>query len=191
VVDEALIPGSTRLRALARLIHGGGVVAYPTEAVYGLGCDPDNSGAVRHLLELKVRPSAKGLILITDDIERLRGWARDEALDDPVVRQSWPGPVTWLLPACPDTPDWIRGDHADIAVRVTAHPLAAALCRAVGMPLVSTSANRSGRPPARTAVRVARIFGDGLDGLLRGPVGGLRRPTEIRDFRSGAIVRAG
>lgn len=180
-----------RLRMLARVIRASGIVAYPTEAVYGLGCDPADPRAVARLLRLKARPAGKGLILIADDAERLRGWAEDAALDDSAVRASWPGPVTWILPACPAVPDWIRGDHADVAVRVTAHPLAAALCRAVEMPLVSTSANRTGRPPARSAVQVARHLGPELDAILRGNVGGNPRPTEIRDFRRGVVVRAG
>ncbi len=185
------MPGAVLLRMLARLIRAGGIIAYPTGAVYGLGCDPTNSSTVSRLLELKARPAGKGLILIADDVKWLRGWAMDAALDDPEVQRTWPGPVTWILPACPATPAWIRGDHADIAVRVTAHATAAALCHAAAMPLVSTSANRSGRPPLRNAVQVARAFGSGLDAIVRGNVGGARRPTEIRDYRQGMVVRSG
>ena len=107
------------------------------------------------------------------------------------MRRSWPGPVTWLLPARPETPQWLCGAHESIAVRVTAHPLAAALCRAADGALVSTSANLSGRPAARTALQVQRIFGDSLDYVLHGDVGGRETPSDIKDALSGAVIRAG
>ena len=181
-----------RLRHAAAVIRAGGIVAHPTEAVYGLGCDPLNPGAVRRLLALKGRPATKGLILIAADFEALRPFVG--TVDAAVlrrVRHSWPGPVTWLLPAAPGVPWWLRGSHPTIALRVTAHPLAAALCRAWGGALVSTSANPAGRPPARTALTVRRYFGRGVDLILTGPTGGAAAPTEIRDACSGRIVRPG
>ena len=117
-----------------------------------------------------------------------------EAVDDTILRRlrrSWPGPVTWLLPAAAGVPRWLRGAHETIALRVTAHPLAAALCRQWGGALVSTSANPAGRPPARTALAVRRYFGAAVDAILPGETGGARVPTEIRDARSGCIVRPG
>ena len=176
----------------AEIIRGGGVVAYPTEAVFGLGCDPLNAEAARRLLALKRRPASKGLILIAADLEALHPymgtlepslWRR--------LRRSWPGPVTWLVPAAPQVPFWLRGAHDTIALRVTAHPLATALCRVWGGALVSTSANPAGRPPARTALQVRRYFGDAVDLVLAGATGGLGAPTQIRDARSGRIVRPG
>nr|MDQ2696242.1 Sua5/YciO/YrdC/YwlC family protein [Pseudomonadota bacterium] len=121
-----------RLRQAARILRQGGVIAYPTEAVYGLGCDPRNRRAVQRLLEIKRRPPAKGLILIAADLAQL------EPFIDPLppdrrrlLDAAWPGPVTWLVPAR-RAPVWLRGNHPTLAVRVTAHPLAAALCRAFG-----------------------------------------------------------
>lgn len=181
-----------RVKQAARVIRGGGVIAYPTEAVFGLGCDPYNHSAVMRILALKQRPMAKGLILIAAEFGQfapfvlpLEDAARDRLAD------TWPGPVTWLLPARPDTPIWLRGEHATIAVRVTAHPLAAALCRSTGHALVSTSANPGGRPPARHSWQVRRYFREGVDMVLNGALGGEARPSEIRDLRSGAIVRSG
>lgn len=178
------------LRRAARLLREGGVIAYPTEAVYGLGCDPLNRAAVFRLLAIKRRPAAKGLILIASRFEQLQPFvqAPDEALREQLA-QTWPGPVTWLLPANPAAPAWLRGRHRSLAVRVTAHPLAAALCTAFGGPVVSTSANTSGRPPARTALQARRRC-PGLDWVLHGRTGGLGRPTEIRDALTGATVRA-
>lgn len=180
-----------RLREAARLLRGGAVLAYPTEAVYGLGCNPLDGPAVRRLLAIKGRPLHKGLILIAADVEQLLPFVG--SLSDAQwqqVQAEWPGPVTWVLPAAPDLPAWLSGGRDTIAVRVTAHGPAAELCRAAGMPLVSTSANASGRPPARTALQ-ARLRCPGVDAVLAGPTGGRRRPTEIRDLGSGRQLRAG
>ena len=179
-----------RLRHAGRLLRAGAVVAYPTEAVWGLGCDPQDAAAVARLLVLKGRPWDKGLILIAATPDCLDGYLADDPAALPAdVRESWPGPATWLLPAGPAAPAWITGRHPSLAVRVTAHPLAAALCRAFGGPLVSTSANPAGHPPARSALAVRRAFGDRLDLILNGPLGGLERPTPIRDARTGRYLR--
>lgn len=168
----------------------GGIVAYPTEGVYGLGCDPLNEGAVKRLLALKGRPEGKGLILIAADFEALVPYLQD--MPPELVQralETWPGPVTWLWPARPAVPTWLRGGHDTLAVRVTAHPPAAALCRAWGGALVSTSANPAGAPPARSAAGVEAYFGAAVDALLTGEVGGLPGPTPILDLRSGRVVR--
>ena len=179
-----------QLRQAARVIHGGGLIAYPTEAIYGLGCDPLDAAAVQRLLALKERPMDKGLILIAADIDQLRPYlAPLSTKDETTVLATWPGPVTWLLPARPETPHWLRGTHDTLAVRITDHPLAAALCRQLGHPLVSTSANRSGQPPARTPLTVQRQLGRTLDLIVSGPLGNQTRPTIIRDLVSGQILR--
>lgn len=181
-----------QLRAAARVVKSGGLIAYPTEAVYGLGCDPRNEKAVRRLLTLKRRPVRKGLILIAASFEQLEPFLHPLTLSDRArLAATWPGPYTWLIPTRPDTPRWLRGRHETLAVRVTAHPLAAALCQACEHPLVSTSANLSGRPPARTALAVRRQLGTAIDYLLPGPTGGAAQPTEIRDLRTGRRIRGG
>ena len=172
------------------MVHGGGVVAYPTEAVYGLGCDPLDHQAILRLFAIKKRPTTKGLILLAADYAAVApfvGLIADHVLAHCLA--TWPGPVTWVLPAHPDTPPWLCGAHQSIAVRVTAHPLAAALCRAVGHPLVSTSANLSGHPPLRSALAVRRGLGERVDCLLHGPLGGATRPTTIRDGLTGTVLR--
>jgi len=180
-----------RLRAVARTVWAGGIVAYPTEAVYGLGCDPSNESSVHRLLALKRRPLHKGLILIAADFAQLAPFLQPLSADDQArLAATWPGPYTWLVPAWANTPYWLRGCHETLAVRVTAHPLAAALCRACGHALVSTSANFSGHPPARSALAVRRQLGQSIDALLPGPTGGVAKPTEIRDLRSNQLVRA-
>lgn len=185
------MPSPFQIRQAVRLLDSGGVLAYPTEAVYGLGCDPLDYSAVQRLLELKNRSVDKGLILIAAEFEQLRDLI--ETPDQQIeahLRTAWPGPVTFILPAAPDCPGWLTGTHRTLAVRVTDHPLAARLCREFAGPLVSSSANRAGRPPARTALQV-RLRCPGVDAILNGPLGRLDRPTEIRDPVSDRVIRPG
>ncbi len=184
------MPASLRLQQAANVIHCGGVVACPTEAVWGLSCDPDNSDAVSYLLALKQRPVSKGLILVasdTDQIAALLAGLSSAQLSK--LTLSWPGPTTWLIPHRDLVPGWIHGGRETVAVRVTAHPVMAGLCKAVGGPLVSTSANPTGSQPPRSAFQVQRYFGGALDYLVPGAVGGADRPTVIRDLLSDDILR--
>ncbi len=179
-----------KIRLAAEVIRSGGVVAYPTEAVFGLGCDPRDHDAVRRILTLKDRPEAAGLILIAADREQLRDWIDPS---DAEARRLAGGDrgVTWVVTAGAATPSWITGGRATVAVRVIHHPVAAALCREAGMPIVSTSANRRGREPARNALAVRCAFGAAIDYVLTGATGGSERPSEIRDARTGAVLRRG
>lgn len=179
--------------AAAVLLHDGGVLAYPTEAVFGLGCDPHDHAAFDRLFALKQRPATQGVLLIAASFAQVERYIELTAVPAAVMEQvqaSWPGPHTWIFPRAPDVPAWIAGGHAGIALRVTAHEPAAALCRAFGGALVSTSANPHGQPPARSASTVAMYFGDALDGLLDAPLGSQASPTVIRDALSGAIIRS-
>lgn len=178
-----------RVERAARIVVAGGVVAYPTEAVYGLGCDPFCHDAVARILAIKQRSWRKGLILIAAGVDQLEPLV--ELPEDMRARilATWPGPVTWTLPACPGVPDWLTGGRPTLAVRVTAHPLAGALCRQVGAALVSTSANRAARPPLTSPLRVRRLLGSSIDYVLAGPLGGLASPTTIRDGRTGRVLR--
>ncbi|HKK04385.1 MAG TPA: L-threonylcarbamoyladenylate synthase [Gammaproteobacteria bacterium] len=173
----------------ADVLRSGGVVAYPTEAVYGLGCDPHNEAAVQRILDLKGRGRAQGMILIAADFEQIASYIDVDTATAERLRASWPGPITWVVAARPEVPEWIRGEHPSVAVRVTDHAASAALCRAFGGALVSTSANRSGEPPARSAADVAAAFGDGVDFIIDAPVGGRERPSEIRDAATGRVLR--
>lgn len=180
------------MRRAAHWLRSGGVVGYPTEAVYGLGCDPFCRPAVQRVLALKGRPAHKGLIVIAATFAQLAPFVRP--LEVALVGRAlatWPGPTTWLWPARPGIAPWLRGRHGTVAVRVTAHPVCAALCQRFGGAIVSTSANLSGRPPARDARRVRRLFGRGADYVVSGPLGGASRPTEIRDLMTGRVVRPG
>ncbi|WP_304638580.1 L-threonylcarbamoyladenylate synthase [Pseudomonas sp.] len=178
-----------RIRQVDRVLRAGGVIAYPTEAVWGLGCNPWKAEAVERLLMLKQRPVRKGLILIAGDIEQFDFllWDLPEG-QLAKLRLSWPGPNTWLVPHQDRLPAWITGEHDTVALRVTTHPLVRQLC-AVSGPLVSTSANPGGRPPARSRLRIEQYFGGELDDVVNGPLGGQRNPSIIRDLRTDRIIR--
>jgi len=176
------------LRKAGRILRKGGVVAYATEYCFGLGCDPRNHEAVMRILRIKRRAAAKGLILIAAEATQLASYV--ETIP-PHVLNTWPGPHTWLLSPSADAPAWIRGRHDKIAVRITAHRQAAALCRAAGMAIVSTSANRGGQKPARRYREVLQRLGHEVDWVLPGRVGDAPAPTPIRDAATKQLIRAG
>ncbi|MDD2055789.1 L-threonylcarbamoyladenylate synthase [Pseudomonas putida] len=182
---------SWRVQQAAREVRAGAVIAYPTEAVWGLGCDPWNEEAVDRLLAIKSRSVDKGLILIADNIRQFDFLFEDfpqDWLDR--MASTWPGPNTWLVPHRELLPQWITGVHDTVALRVSNHPQVRELCALVG-PLISTSANPQGRPAARTRLRVEQYFRGQLDLVLGGSLGGRRNPSVIRDLISGEVVRPG
>ncbi|WP_411705523.1 L-threonylcarbamoyladenylate synthase type 1 TsaC [Edaphovirga cremea] len=179
--------------AIVEVLKRQEVIAYPTEAVFGLGCDPDSEHAVNELLLLKQRPKEKGLILIAADYAQLLPYIEDAVLTSQQrerIFASWPGPITWVIPAKTETPGWLTGRFDSLAVRVTDHPLVQQLCRQYGKPLVSTSANLTGYPPCRSEHEVRLQFGDSFP-VLRGSVGGRENPSEIRDALTGELYRQG
>lgn len=178
------------LKQAVRCINKGGIIAYPTEAVYGLGCDPFNEITVLRLLALKQRTWQKGLILIAANYAQLTGFL--EPLSPELKKRvfaTWPGAVTWLLPAKPSVPYFLRGKSNKLAVRVTAYEPVQALCQQWGGALISTSANLNARPAAKTAFRVRCIFAQHLNYILPGKVGSRQRPSEIRDALTNTILR--
>lgn len=180
-----------QLRQALRVLQNGGILAYPTEAVWGLGCDPYNEAAVRRLLELKRRPEHKGLILIASSEAQIEPLLKMLTAEQrAVLTASWPGPNTWLLPdPLGLVPAWVKGCHSGVAVRVSDHPLVKALCQAYDGPIISTSANVSAAPPAKTRLKVRTYFGQNIDYILPGELGGLERPTTIRDLSDLSVVR--
>jgi L-threonylcarbamoyladenylate synthase len=177
----------------AQRLAAGAVLVYPTEAVFGLGCNPLDQAAVRRLLSIKSREAGKGLILIAASADQLAPWFVRNAVPDDAwqrVVRTWPGPHTWLLPASDTVPSWIRGDHPAVALRVSAHPVVAALCNAFGGALISTSANRSGQPAPREPLQLDPALLALCDGRVDGDCGGAVAPSSIRDALSGATLRA-
>ena len=182
--------GGDQLNQAASVIRAGGIIAYPTESCFGLGCDPLNIDAIERILKLKQRPRKKGLIVIADRLDRLQQFLlplSQEQLSR--VLESWPGPFSWICPAAPEASPWLRGDHYGLAVRVTAHPLASELCETAQTALVSTSANVADRPSLKTADGVREEFGSAINFIVDGQIGEDDRPSTITDLLSGEVFR--
>lgn len=183
----------SRLNASFRSVFAhlkrGGLIAYPTESCYGLGCDPDNRRAVLRLLKLKQRPQRKGLILIAAHFQQVARYLQPLTLiEQAKLQNDAEQAVTYLMPTRPSAPRWLRGDHDTLAVRITAHPFANRLCRMAASALVSTSANRSGQRPAKKYADCQRLFGKEV-WVLQGGVGKRKQPSTIRSWLDGKIIR--
>ncbi len=172
------------------LLQKGDVIAYPTEAVYGLGCDAFNADAVSRILTLKRRSETKGLIVLIANWEQL--WPLIDKDKIPkarldAVKQTWPGFVTWVFPKSNRVPAGISGAHDGIAIRMTAHPVAHALCK--HGPIVSTSANLSGASPVRHLKDLMRFFPEGVSGVVAGELGEHFAVSEIYNILDGSTLR--
>ena len=184
-------PTHQHLKRAVRILRQGGLIAYPTEAVYGLGCDPLNPTAVYRLLALKQREPTKGLILIAANFKQLKPFLLPlKKKLKKQISKTWPGPVTWVLPARPECPTWLTGNHNTLAVRVTAHPGCRELCQMLHSPLISTSANFSQKRPTSRKLVIMKQFGQDIDYILPGETGNLTKPTEIRT-QQGELIRTG
>lgn len=167
----------------------GEVIAVPTEAVYGLSVDPRNEVALQRLLDLKKRNPEKGLILVGSDFSQFEDFIEPLSADMYArVMATWPGPHTWIVPAKKSVHALLRGKHNTLAVRITAHTVMSGLCEAFNGPIVSTSANPEGLPPALSVKEIKEYFGNNLL-IVSGELGGLTKPTEIRDARTGQLIR--
>ena len=176
------------------VLQNRGVIAYPTESVFGLGCDPDCKSAIEKILEIKKRPAHKGLILIAANIEQLKDYADFSLLNKQqltAIKETWPGPFTWVVPAKNNLCRLISGDFDSVAVRVSAHPIVQQLFLQFGKPIISTSANLSGLEPCTTCRQVHDMFADQplLESIIDAPVSGLSAPSQIYDAQSGKRLR--
>ena len=182
---------TTQLEEAVAMLKAGGLIAYPTESVFGLGCDPRNEAAVQRLLQLKQRPAHKGLILIAAQLEQLTEYIlplNAELLAR--ILPTWPGPYTWLVPVREQVSPLLRGTHPSLAVRLSAHPTCRALCQQFAHPIVSTSANPATQAPARDLERLTDYFADQIDLILNLPLGQQAHPSEIRDAVTSQLIRA-
>ena len=180
---------SFNIKNAVRHIKAGAVIAYPTEAVFGLGCDPLNENAVMSLLDIKQRPIEKGLILIAASLEQLRPYLiLDQAIIDRIA-PTWPGPITWAVPARDWVPKWLTGEHQSLAIRVTNHPVAHDLCAEFNGPLVSTSANHTNQRSIKESRKLLKVFGNSTIFIVHGKVGKLDQETAIYDALSGKRLR--
>ncbi len=175
----------------ARIIASGGVIAHPTEGVFGLACDPNSDVALERVMRIKERDRDKGVILMAHSASALQPFCAglSAAMIDTITAPR-EHPTTFIVPAADVVPELLSGGRATLAVRVTQHPLSRALCKTLGHPIVSTSANRGGQAPARDARTVQNALGDDLDMVVDGPLGGATGPSAIIDIISGEVIRA-
>ncbi len=179
-----------RPQLVARCLIEGGIVAYPTEAVFGLGCLPVHEHSIARLRSIKQRPEEQGLILVADDIRRLQPYLQKlTSRQRSLIQTRRQRATTWLVPASRNCPYYLRGQHDRLAIRLIDHPLVIELCRLTRSALISTSANRRGHPPARSASQVVSTLGSDIDCILAGPTGSARVVSEIRDIDSGTTYR--
>lgn len=184
------MPQTITVSQAATALHKGRIVAYPTEAIYGLGCDPWNPKAVSQLLDLKRRSIERGFILVASTFKQVADLIADipqEKID--MALATWPGSITWAFPAKSHVPVCLRGNHDTIALRVSAHPVVRDLCESFGGPIISTSANIADHPPSRSAQECYLHFHQSLQDIVTGTLGDANTPTEIRDVMSGDILR--
>jgi len=176
-------------RGLRHYLRQGGVIAYPTESCFGLGCDPKSRLGVQRILRLKGRPQHKGLILIAHELRQFAPFISQlSASQKTKLLETWPGPFTWLIPASKRCPLWLRGKHSSIAVRVTAHTGSAKLAHSINNAIVSTSANRSGHQSAKSARECSRLFGKSVR-VISGRIGKAKKPSTIKDLVTNKVIR--
>jgi L-threonylcarbamoyladenylate synthase len=180
------------LRKAVGVLQSGKIIAYPTEGMYGLGCDPFNKDAVVKLVKLKQRQLHKGLILVGYSFEQFKDLVQqvpEEALS--VISKTWPGPITWVFPATENAPKWITGNHHSVAIRISVHPVVQGLCRNFNKPIVSTSANLEGSTPIYKEDRLKKIFKNNIDMIVPGKICQEGASSEIRDVLTGKVIRPG
>ncbi|VAW70107.1 Threonylcarbamoyl-AMP synthase [hydrothermal vent metagenome] len=182
------MPSKFQINQAASIIHNEGIIAYPTESVYGLGCDPLSETAVTAILQLKHRPLEKGLIIIAASLQQLQPYI-DITPDQAKTITQYTRAMTWLVKKSIHTPPWISGKHPKIAIRVSQHPLVKQLCQRLQHPIVSTSANPSGAKPAVSAFQSRRYFKNQVNMYLNGKTGELKQPTPITDLQNNRQIR--
>lgn len=178
----------------AKILKNGGIIAYPTEAVFGFGCNPLNQESLAKVIEIKKRDLSKGLILVASNLSQLLPFIEIDKIPDYIwedLKRLWPGPFTFIVPCSSLVPQLLSGGRNTIAVRVSSHPTVQKLCKLADMALVSTSCNVSGKEPLHTFREVEACFGNKVDGVINEAVGNSFMPTEIRDALTGKILRKG
>ncbi|AAO27144.1 conserved hypothetical protein [Buchnera aphidicola str. Bp (Baizongia pistaciae)] len=169
------------------------VIAYPTESVLGLGCNPESIDAVKVLLKLKKRKLNKGFILVASHFNQIRSYISESKLSiyhKKILYSSWPDTITYLLPAKSFVPDWLTGRSNFLGIRISAHNGINKLCSAFGKAIISTSANISGRNPCRTYEEFLKQFGTTVP-ILCGPLGTRKNPSKILNIINGSLIRHG
>jgi len=184
---------TSTIKLAAEVFNQGGIIAYPTVAVFGLGCDPDNDSAVQKLLTIKQRPAHKGLILLAANYSQLLPYVDDGAISEDERRKIlslWPDAITQILPAKKNISSLLCGDFNTIAVRITDHEDVVALCEQTNKAIVSTSANLAGEKPSMTWQQVQQQLGNEIDFIVKGKTSGLLKPSTIINGLTGETIRS-
>jgi L-threonylcarbamoyladenylate synthase len=183
-----------QLRRATHAIRNGGVIAYPTETLYGLGCDPQCAKAVERIYAIKQRQAGKGIILVAAGLQQLDEYI--DVGDEPDRCKLLPDkePTSWVVPASPQAPSWLVS-NGTVAVRISTHPAVIELCNRLGHAITSTSANISGHPPAASPLQLHRDFDGKVDAFVipdetqRARMSG--RPSRVRALHTDIVYRAG
>lgn len=189
---EIVEASEENIRRAAVIIRLGGVVIYPTDTVYGLGCDPANVDATRRICEIKGRAD-KPLPLACSDVEAAKRIVKFNPIAEKLAERFWPGPLTMVLPAKVDYPIWVTHGARTLGVRVPGHPVARRLAKLSGGVIVTTSANKSGEPPPKTALEAAEQIGEEVDLILDAGPAPLKQPSTVLDLSGDElwIIRPG
>lgn len=178
------------IKHAVQILKKKGVIAYPTEAMFGLGCDINSETAIKKILDLKKRSWEQGLIIVAsswDQVSHLTTKIPEENYNK--VFDSWPGHTTWVFPASNMAPRYITGTHNTIAIRISNHPLAYEICLTFNGPIVSTSANIQGQKPAINSTEVKNTFISGIDYICPGEIGENAKASTIIDATTLKILR--
>ncbi len=166
----------------------GGLIAFPTESMFGLGCDPGNKKAVEKLKKIKNRPQAMGFILLTPDLVTISQWIDPDKKQTEIVSTPVKRPTTYIVPASNSAPCWLTTNNT-LALRINKDPIVQSLSDMLGLPIISTSANRHGEAPCKSASEVQKTMGSLLDYIIEGEKGSFERPSTIIDLCSGKTIR--
>ena len=169
------------------LIHGG-LIAFPTESIFGLGCDPGNKKAVEKLKRIKNRPQEMGFILLTPNLATISQWIDPDKKQTEIISAPVQRPTTYIVPASKSVPPWLTTNNT-LAIRINKDPIIQGLSDMLGLPIISTSANQHGKTPCQSASEVQKTMGPLLDYIIEGKKGSFERPSTIIDLCSGKTIR--
>ncbi len=168
MITQVLSPDLTSLNLASRIFSEGGLVAFPTETVYGLGANALDREAVLSIFAAKGRPADNPLIVHIHNRSQLSGLCEIPPLAESLMDAFWPGPLTMLFPRKSTVPDEVTAGLPTVAVRMPSHPVAVAMLRTCNLPIAAPSANRSGRPSPTTAAHVLEDMKDRIPLILDG-----------------------